>query len=319
MKLFRTMIFISFLLSLLTCEKKEKARVSAAAQSADGKINVTATIFPPFDFVRAVAGDKVNLKMLLPPGSESHSFEPSPQDIITIRNSRVFIYTGGESDEWVKRIIESAATSRMTIVTLIDCVDAVKEEIIEGMEDAGDAAADEVEYDEHVWTSPRNAALIVSKITDALCNADAANAGFYRANAAACEAELATLDAEFTALVKNAKRKTLIFGDRFPFRYFADAYGLSYFAAFPGCATETEPGAGTVAFLIDKVKAGHIPVIFHIELSNGKMADTIAEATGAKKRLLHSAHNVSKKDFDSGRTYIDFMRDNLAALREALN
>jgi zinc transport system substrate-binding protein len=296
------------------------------ARREAGKITVTATIFPPYDFTRAVAGDKVNLSMLLPPGAESHSFEPTPRDIITIQNSDVFIYIGGESDAWVDRILESVDTGNMKIVRLMDAVDVVEEEIVEGMQDEEEEEAaleaigveEEPEYDEHIWTSPQNAVRLVRAITDALCEKDEANAAFYRQNRDAYIAQLNTLDAAFQSVVDGAKRKTFIFGDRFPFRYFADRYGLSYSAAFPGCSTETEPSAATVAFLIRKIRAEKIPVVFHIELSNERMADTIAEETGAKKRLLHAAHNISKRDFDRGATYLELMTANIEPLREAL-
>ncbi|MDR0786120.1 MAG: metal ABC transporter substrate-binding protein [Treponema sp.] len=313
-------LLASFLLCFSSCVKK-----SDIARNANGNIAVTATIFPPYDFVRQIAGDKVNLKMLLPPGAESHSFEPTPQDIIAVQNSKLFIYVGGESDEWVERILDSMDVSNMKIVSLMDCVDVVEEEIVEGMEDEEAEEAFEAigietgpEYDEHVWTSPKNAARIVEAVTDALCETDAANAETYRQNAAAYTAKLNELDGEFHTVVDSALRKTFVFGDRFPFRYFADAYGLSYFAAFPGCSTETEPSAATVAFLIDKIKSEQIPVIFHIELSNERMADTIAEATGAKKLLLHACHNISKSDFDDGKTYLDLMQANVKNLQEAL-
>ncbi|MDR0644035.1 MAG: metal ABC transporter substrate-binding protein [Treponema sp.] len=307
---------LTFLASLLFCFSGCVKR-NNTAQNANGKITVTAAIFPPYDFVRQIAGDKVALKMLLPPGSESHSFEPTPQDIIAIQNSHLFIYVGGESDEWVERILDSMDTSNMKIVSLMDCVDVVEEELVEGME-SEETESEEPEYEEHVWTSPRNAVRIVEAITDALCELDLVNADSYRKNVAIYITKLNELDAEFKAVVNSAKRKTIVFGDRFPFRYFADAYGLSYFAAFPGCSTETEPSAATVAFLIDKVKSEQIPVIFHIELSNEKMANTIAESTGAKKLLLHACHNVSKKDFDSGKTYLDFMQANVKNLQEAV-
>jgi zinc transport system substrate-binding protein len=205
----------------------------------------------------------------------------------------------------------------MKIIALIDCVDALEEEIVEGMQ-LEEAAADAVEIDEHIWTSPKNALRMVWAISEALCDVDAGNADFYRANADNYIARLLQLDAEFTALVDGAKRTTLVFGDRFPFRYFADDYGLDYYAAFPGCATETEPSAAGVAFLINTMKEKNIPFVFHIELSNEKMADTIAEETGAKKLLLHSAHNVSKNEFEKGTTYLDIMNANVAALKEAL-
>ena len=294
-------------------------------EDTEGKITVTAAIFPPYDFVREIAGDKVHLSMLLPPGAESHSFEPTPKDILTIQKSDIFVYIGGESDEWFRKILGSIDTRAITILPLIDAVEAVEEEIIEGMEaeeekDSGLVldGEDEPEYDEHIWTSPKNAKIIVRTITDALCERDAANAGFYRKNADSYTAKLDELDGAFRDMADNAKRKTMVFGDRFPFRYFADAYDLDYFAAFPGCSTETEPSAATVAFLIDKVKAENIPVVFYIEFSNEKMADTICEASGAKKLLLHSAHNVSKKDFDNGLSYIEIMYSNLKHLQEAL-
>jgi len=284
---------------------------------ANGKINVTSVIFPSYDFVRAIAGDRVNLIMLLPPGSESHSYEPTPQNIITIKNSNLFIYPGGANSDWVERILDSIGNvyENMIVLNMLDLVDAVEEEIVEGMEEEEE---EEPAYDEHVWTSPQNAKTIVAAITEALCELDSANADFFRQNAAAYSAQLDELDASFKAVVNGAKRKTIIFGDRFPFRYLADAYGLQYFAAFPGCSTDTEPSAATVAFLINKVKSEKLPVIFHIELSNEKMADTISEATGAKKLLLHSCHNLTKNDFEKGLTYLDVQKANVVNLKEAL-
>jgi zinc transport system substrate-binding protein len=291
---------------------------NTAEQNSDGKISVITTNFPSYDFVRQIAGDRVNLDMLLPPGAESHSFEPSPKDIIAIQNSDIFIYVGGESDSWIDRILDSMDTENMKILSMMDCVDVVEEEIVEGMEEDPDEEEEEDAYDEHVWTSPQNAILIVGSITELLCDADNANADFYRQNAAAYIESLRELDSAFKDVVAGAKRKTIIFADRFPFRYFADAYGLSYFAAFPGCSTETEPSAATVAFLINKVREEQIPVVFHIELSNERMADTISGETGAKKLLLHSCHNVTKRDFDAGLGYLELMRRNAENLREAL-
>jgi zinc transport system substrate-binding protein len=297
--------------------------VSAGGQKdthkADGKISVVTTIFPPYDFVREIAGDKVQLTMLLQPGAESHSFEPTPQDIIKVQNCDVFVYVGGESDAWVDEILESMDTSRMEIITLMDCVDVVEEVVVEGMqEEEEEEEAEGPEYDEHVWTSPRNAKLIVRKIADVLKRRDAPGAAVYEQNAAAYMAKLTELDASFQKMISGAKRKTLAFGDRFPFRYFADAYGLDYFAAFPGCSTETECSAATIAFLVNKVRAEKIPVVFHIELSNEKIADTICEETGAKKLLLHAVHNISKRDFERGANYYDLMTHNIQNLQEAL-
>jgi len=286
---------------------------------ANDKINVTSVIFPSYDFVRAIAGDRVNLTMLLPLGSESHSYEPTPQDIIAIKNSSLFIYPGGENSDWVERILDSISnvSDNMIVLSMIDLVDAVEEEIVEGMEEE-EEEEEETAYDEHVWTSPQNAKEIVAAITDALCELDSANADYFRQNAAAYCAQLDEVDASYRAVVDGAKRKTIVFGDRFPFRYFADAYGLEYYAAFPGCSTDTEPSAATVAFLINKVKSEKLPVVFYIELSNEKMADTISEATGAKKLLLHSCHNLSKSDFEKGLTYLDVQKANVINLKEAL-
>ncbi|GHT91916.1 high-affinity zinc uptake system binding-protein ZnuA [Spirochaetia bacterium] len=307
---------------ILICVSGCTQKKNAATQNGDGKITITVTIFPPYDFVRAITGgrqafaDKVHLSMLLLPASESHSFEPTPKDIITIQNSDIFIYVGGESDEWVNRILESMDTRNMTIIALMDTVDVVEEEIVEGMEEEEEEEG--IAYDEHVWTSPKNAVRIVQSIADALCKADTTNAEFYRQNAEEYISQLNKLDTKFQAIVNNAKRNTIVFGDRFPFRYFADAYGLSYFAAFPGCSTETECSAATIAFLIDKIRAEKIPVVFHIELGNERMADTIAEETGTEKLLLHACHNISKKDFENGATYVDLMRQNVENLRRAL-
>jgi len=290
---------------------------ACGAQTAENneKISVVATNFPPFDFTRAIVGDAADVTMLLKPGAETHSFEPTPQDILKIQNCDVFIYIGGESDRWVEKILAGIDTSKMRIITLMDCVEVVEEEIIEGM----DAEPEEPEYDEHIWTSPRNAKLIVRKISDVLCEVVPDNAEIYQQNTAEYIGQLDELDAQFRAVVATAKRNTIVFGDRFPFRYFADEYGLDYFAAFPGCATETEASLATVKFLIDKVNDEQIPVVFHIEMSNDKIANTIADATGAKVRLLHSCHNISQSDFSAGKTYISLMTANVDALREALN
>ena len=300
------------LLNAAGCRRTNPAR-------EEGKINVTSVIFPSYDFVRVIAGDRVNLTMLLPPGTESHSFEPSPLNIITIRESDLLIYPGGENAKWMDRILESPGISmdKMRILKLLDLVDAVEEEVVEGMEDDDDDDESPA-LDEHIWTSPRNAKVIVAAITEILCELDSVNADFFRQNAAAYTASLDEIDAAYREVVDGAKRTTIVFGDRFPFRYLADAYGLSYFAAFPGCSTETEPSAATVAFLINKVKNEHIPVVFHIELSNERMADTINEATGAKKLLLHSGHNVTKREFDSGANYLDLQKANVVNLKEAL-
>lgn len=316
-KIILLLIVILIMIVFSSCGKK----VEEAEKSKDnGKINVVASIFPEYDFLRQIGGDHINLTMLLTPGAESHSYEPTPQDILEVQNSDLFVYVGGDSDAWVSSILDSMDKSKMKIVTLMDCVDLVEEETVAGMEEESEEEEpDKPEMDEHVWTSPKNAALIVQKLCDGLCEIDPDNANEYKANTDSYVKKLNELDSKFQDVVNNSKRKEIIVGDRFPFRYFVDAYGLDYYAAFPGCSTDTEPSAATVAFLIDKVKEDKIPVVFHIELSNEQMCDSICSATGAKKELLNAIHNVSKDDFNAGVTYLDLMNHNVEVLKEALN
>ena len=303
--------------ALTACGQKAKSA------DQDGKINVIATIFPEYDFLRQIGGDHLNLTMLLTPGAESHSFEPTPQDIKEVANSDLFVYVGGDSDAWVDSILDSVDTTQTEVVTLMDCVTLKEEEVAEGMtpeeEEETEGSEEETEYDEHVWTSPKNAVLIVQKLCDNLCKIDPKNADDYKQNTKDYVAKLNDLDAEFQDVVDHAKRTEIVVGDRFPFRYFVDAYGLTYYAAFPGCSTDTEASAATIAFLTDKVKQDEIPVVFHIELSNEKVCDSICESTGAKSELLNAVHNVSKKDFEAGITYMDLMEHNVEVLKEALN
>ena len=319
----------SFLLSiLLTVCLVCVPCYSLAGGQEDAGISVVVTVFPAYDFVRQITGGNARITMLLPPGAESHFFDPTARDIVTIRDCDVFVYIGGESEAWVERILASVDTGNMRIFSMLDAVDLMEEEIVEGMQveehdhdedhDDHDEDHEHMEFDAHVWTSPINAMRIVSQLTEVLAEADPANAGLFRSNAAAYLEELAALDAAFRNVVDNAVRTTFVFGDRFPFRYFAAEYGLTYYAAFPGCSTSTDPTPRTLVFLIDKVKAEEIPVVFHIELSNERVADLISEATGAQKLLLHSVHNVAKSDFDAGVTYIELMLRNVDALKEAL-
>lgn len=286
-----------------------------------GKLSVVTTIFPIYDFARQIAGDNAQITMLLSPGTESHVYEPSPKDIVKIQNCDLFIYIGGESEKWVDDILESLDNDKMNILSLIDKVPLINEEITEGMQTEHEHNYDDghsTEYDEHIWTSPKNAMIMCKEIRNALINVDTDNKDLYTSNEKAYNAELSLLDSQFMSTVSDGKRKTLVFGDRFPFAYFAKEYGLKYYAAFPGCSGETEPAASTVAFLIDKVKEENIPAIFYIEFSSEKMADTICGETKAKKLLFHSCHNVTKDEFESGITYVELMNKNLTALKEAL-
>jgi zinc transport system substrate-binding protein len=279
-------------------------------------ISIVCTSFAPYDLAREIAGDGVSIKMLLSPGADSHSYDPTPKDILAVNKCDVFIYVGGESDVWVEAIVSSVDNPDMKIVRLIDCTgELYHEEHKEVMElDHGT----EDEYDEHVWTNPRNAAIICEKIAEALCAVDTENTDKYNENLSAYKAELTSLDEAFKKIVAEGNGKPLVFGDRFPLIYFVKAYGLDYYAAFPGCASDTEPSGATVAFLINKVKEENIPVVFHIELSTGKIADTICEATGAAKMQFNACHNVTKADLEAGVSYLDLMWDNVEALKAAL-
>lgn len=289
------------------------------------RLTVISTIFPGYDFSRALTKDiaGIDLKMLLKPGGESHSYEPSPQDIIDIENADVFIYVGGESDAWVDDLLTGIDAKKLRTVKLMDLVSVKEEELTSGMQDeerkeGKDEEPSEIEYDEHVWTSPVNAMKIVNGINDVLVEIDPENAESYRKNADEYIKELKSLDENFKKITSEGNRKKLIFGDRFPFRYFADEYGLVYDAAFPGCSTETEASAKTIATLIDEVKQEKIPVVFYIEFSNQKIADTIKEASNTQTRLFHSTHNISKADWEKGVTYIDLMKANAEVLKEAV-
>lgn len=292
--------------------------ISGCSLSDDNKKTIIATNFPAYDFAREITkGSDIEVKMLLKPGSESHDYEPSPKDIISISKASMFIYVGGESDEWVDDLLDTIDTSNIQIVKMIDEVNAVYEETVDGMTIEEDE--EEEEYDEHVWTSPRNVIAISRAITDKVHKIDPENYSLYESNYSSYKFKLEELDNSFKDVVNNSNRKELIFADRFPFRYFVDDYGLGYYAAFPGCSSETEASAKTISFLINKVKEDNIPVILTIEFSNKKIAKTISKETGAKILEFNSAHNISKEDFENGKTYLDIMNDNLKVLKEALN
>lgn len=301
---------------LTACGKKE-----TVTKENSNHMKIVTTVFPPYDFARQIAEDKAEIVMLLSPGMESHSYEPTPKDIIAIQECDLFIYGGGESDVWVEDLLEGIPGEVHTL-KMMDCMDAAKEELLEGMqtqhkqEEHGHMA--ETEYDEHVWTSLKNAMMITEEMTKELCEIDQENSDFYKENGQEYQEELAGLDEEFMTWRASLENPTLVFGDRFPFLYFAKDYDLNCYAAFPGCSSETEPSARTIAFLIDKVKEEELTCVFHLELSNAKAADAIAEATGTKVKMLHSCHNISKEELDSGVTYLSLMAQNLETLQKAV-
>lgn len=280
------------------------------------KIRIIATSFPPYDFARQIAGDVAQVSMLLAPGQESHSFEPTPKDMVKLQQADLFIMGGGKSDEWAKKLAKSANLGPENTLSMMDNFPILPET---PHDHEKKDHSENYAYDEHVWTSPAGAMEICKKIADALCALSPENSQVFLKNLDEYLKKLEALDTEFWHVVENSPRKTLIFGDRFPFHHFARRYGLSYYSAFPGCAGETEPDAATMKLLIDKVKAEKIPVVLHIELSNTKIAEAICEATGAKPMLFHACHGVTKDELDRGETYLSLMEQNVAVLKEALS
>ena len=317
-KFFALILICTLCLALCACGQQ------AQAPETDGGVNIVATVFPAYDFARQIAGDDGTVTLLIPPGSEAHSYEPTPQDIIRIQNCDLLVCNGGESEAWLDEILDGMGKEIPTVV-MLDCVDALTEEEKDGMQvhehhdhDHDHDEHEDEEYDEHVWTSPVNAQLICRAISAALCQADPAHASDYTARCVDYCAELQELDADFRGVIANAKRHTLIFADRFPVRYFVEEYGLDYFAAFPGCADDAEPSARTVAFLIDRVREEQAPAVLYIEFSNQKMADIVCEDTGCEKLLFNSCHNVTADQLRGGVTYLELMRGNLETVKEAL-
>ena len=305
------------------------------------KYSVVSTSFPGYDFARAVTKNtNISTKMLVKPGAETHTYEPTPQDIIDIKNADMFIYAGGDSDTWVEKILKDVDTKKTHAVKLIDLVSTVEEEIVEGMEDEDehdhehdhdhshshehdheshehkhdhDEEEEGPEIDEHVWTSPKKAMEIVKKIAEVASEIDVAEKNKIDDNAEKYVAEIAQVDKDLHQVI-DGKISEIVVADRFPFRYFADEFGLKYAAAFSGCSEQTEASAKTISFLINKVKQDKIKKIYKIELSNGKIAETVSKDTGAEVLELHSAHNVTAEDFSKGVTYVDLMKRNLVAL-----
>ncbi len=322
------LLTLALTLSLAACAApREKAD--------DGKLQIVATLFPYYDFARAIAGDRADVTLLLSPGREAHSFEPTPLDAVTISESDVFLYNGGEGEYWVDEMLSAAGEHISVTARMMDYVDALDEEFSEGMQGADshdhddhshddhdhedEHDSDEVEYDEHIWTSPKNAVVLCRAVCDAICGADPANEDFYRANCDAYCAQLEALDARFASLCESAPRKLLVFADRFPMLYFCREYGLDYRAAFHGCSGDTEPSLATIKYLIDKVEDEHIPVVYTVDLSTKKVAAVVSECTGAAVDTLYSMQTVSRADLDAGETYLTLMERNYEALRKGLN
>ena len=320
-----------FLCSILILGCLTACGGSAAEKPAAerGKIQIVTTIFPIYDWVMNVLGDAAagaEVTMLLDSGVDLHSFQPTAADILKVSKCDLFLYVGGESDAWVDDALKEVVNKDMVVVNLLDALgDAVKEEeLVEGMEaeeEEGEEEEEEPEYDEHVWLSLRNAAALTERIAKALETVDAANAETYKANAAAYIEKLNALDGQYRAAVDGAKVKTLLFGDRFPFRYLTDDYGLRYYAAFVGCSAESEASFETITFLAGKTDELALPAVMTIEGRDHRIAETVVQNTKTKDQkilTLDSMQSVTAKDVAAGTTYLSVMEQNLAVLKEAL-
>ena len=319
-------------------EKKDKG------DNTKGKLKVVTTIFPEYDITRAIAKDKVDLELMIKPGVDVHSFTPTPQDIKTVQNSDIFVYGGTEHDKWGENLTKSIDMKNKKVVKLVDGIQQLEEESVDGMKHEhhhDDEKEDEhnhdhkhekeekhshdhenesdKELDPHYWTSPKNAIQMAKTVTNALVEKDPGNAEFYKENAKNYIKQLEDVDKELHDVVDKAKIKKVVIADRFPFRYLFKDLGLEYRALFSGCSVESTASAGQIKKMVDYVKENKIPVVYHIEMGKGELAETVAKNSGAKVKLLHSIHTVTKEDFDKGTTYIDLMKQNVEALKEGLN
>ena len=326
--LFCILIF-GILFSFASCSK------STSTAAENDKINIVVTTFPCYDFVRAATKDldNINIKMLIKPGAEIHSYDPTPQDLIAIQKSDLFVYNGGESDEWVDEILISMEENAPKTLRLIESVALLEEEHFEeehfheheedGHQHEGHSA-EELEADEHVWTSPENARKMVDfvvvaleelEIDKKLSDEDKAK---IKENAEDYKNQIDEVESEIKKVLESKKEKFIVMGDRFPLQYFAKYYGIEYLAAFSGCSTAVEASTQTIAKLIKTVEEKNLPAVFYIELSNHKIADTMAEAAKVATYQLNSVQNISKADFDNGETWVSLMKKNALALDKGI-
>ncbi len=294
--------------------------------AASNKLNIVTTIFPAYDWVREILGDETDraeITTLLDSGVDLHSYQPTVDDIVKISDCDLFLYVGGESDGWVDDALKNAPNKERKVIRLLDVLgDSAKaEETVAGMQEEEHDHEEEAEYDEHIWLSLKNAQVLVAAISEALQESDPARKDTYAANAAAYAEKLSALDGEYRAAVDSGKYKTLLFGDRFPFRYLADDYGLDYYAAFPGCSAETEASFETVSFLAGKMDALGLPCVLTIEGTQHKIAETVVQNTAQKNQqvlTMDSMQAVTANDASSGVSYLSIMEKNLSVLKKAL-
>lgn len=315
------MVILGFILVLAGCSEGSKEE----SISTSDKIEIVTTLFPQYDFARQIVGDKAEVTLLLPPGMESHSYEPTPADMIKINKANLFIYTGELMEPWAHKMIESVDSEQVKVLDVSQGIPLLAsneedeqhhdhEAEVEGHEHSEDDGHHHT-YDPHIWTSPQNAKVMVNNILEALCEVDPQNADYYKANAQAYQLQLDNLNDEFEVVVSNSKHDTIYHSGRFAMQYLMEQYGVNYVSA----PFEAEPSAALVAQVINEIKANNIPAIYYEELITPKIAQMISEETGAQMLLLHSCHNVSKEDFDNGVTYLSLMEQNVENLKIGLN
>ncbi len=305
---------VLILLSLCAC----------GVRSADSnKIKVVCTVFPIYDWAREIVGDKAEIIWLTENGTDMHSFQPSAADMVKIAECDILVYIGGESDKWVDETVKQYQNEKRALINLTSLLGGSlkEEEHTEGMQEEHEQGEEEAEYDEHVWLSLKNAVIFADAIADSLAEKDPENAEFYKENARNYTEKLTALDGEYQKAVNAAPLKTLLVADRFPFRYLTEDYGLSYYAAFPGCSAETEASFETVAFLSAKADELGLKYVIKTETAATKIAETVIANTKEKNQeilVLDSMQSVGSKDAGNGTTYLSVMEKNLETLKKAL-
>lgn len=314
MKKLLSLFTAAFLIFMTSC-----ASDSSGFSDDSGKIKISATLFPQYDFARQIAGDKAEITLILPSGMDSHSYEPTPSDIININKSDLFIYTGEYLESWANDIVGDIDTDKTHVLDVSSGIQLVKEDDEHHHDDEDGDEHHHHEYDPHIWTSPVIAMQMADNIAEALCETDSINSDYYKQNAENYKKQLQELDSEFREIVADGKRNTIYFGGKFALYYFTQEYGLDYVSAFDSCSGETEPSAKVMSEMISSIKENNIPVIYYEEIAEPTVANMIADETGAKPLLFHSCHNVTPEDFKNGTTYIDLMKQNAVNLREGLS
>ena len=326
MKKILTILALAIVTAFCLCACGSGTDQTTESSDGDDKIQIVTTIFPEYDWVKNILGDNpadAELTMLLASGVDLHSYQPASEDILKISTCDMFIYVGGESDEWIESALKEASNKDMIVINLLDVLgDSVREEeMVDGMQEEEEHEK-EAEYDEHVWLSLRNSAALVQTISESIEKIDPDDAQTYKDNAKAYIEKINALDEDYKAAVAKASLHTILFGDRFPFRYLADDYGLDYFAAFAGCSAETEASFETVTFLAKKTDELKLPAVMTIEGTDHRIAETIVQNTKNKDQkilVMDSMQSTTADDVQNGSSYLDIMEKNLSVLKEALD